>query len=76
MTSPLQESHASEHNQPGHRLYNVVLASSKIFSWNTTIAIRKVSGTPEKAYRDLLKQTAMALFDSGHIALQRHPVAG
>lgn len=63
-------SHASENGKSGHELYTVVLALNERFGQNTTIRIRKASGTtPEKAYRELLKQTAMALTEHGHVAM-------
>ncbi|KAG9516598.1 hypothetical protein KCU93_g9061, partial [Aureobasidium melanogenum] len=64
------KSHASENGNSGHELYTVVLALNEYFGQNTTIRIRKASGaTPEKAYRELLKQTALALTEHGHVAM-------
>lgn len=64
------KSHASENSKFGHELYTVVLALNEHFGQNATIRIRKASGTtPELAYRELLKQTAMALTDNGHVAM-------
>ncbi|KAG9515479.1 hypothetical protein KCV07_g7475, partial [Aureobasidium melanogenum] len=64
------KSHASENSNSGHELYTVVLALNECFGQNTTIRIRKASGaTPEKAYRELLKQTALALTEHGHVAM-------
>lgn len=64
------KSHASENSKFGHELYTVVLALNEHFGQNATIRIRKASGTtPELAYRELLKQTAMALTEHGHVAM-------
>lgn len=64
------KSHASEDSKHVHELYTVVLALNERFGQTTSIRIHKASGTtPEKAYRELLKQTGMALTNSGHVAM-------
>ncbi|CAD0106047.1 unnamed protein product [Aureobasidium uvarum] len=63
-------SNAGEANKSEYELYTVVLAFSERFGKSTTIRIWKASATtPELAYRDLLKQTALALTDHGHVAM-------
>lgn len=67
------KSHASENSKSANELYTVVLALNERFGQNTTIRIRKASATtPELAYRELLKQTALALTDNGHVAMWRY----
>ncbi|KAG9700867.1 hypothetical protein KCU95_g944, partial [Aureobasidium melanogenum] len=64
------KSHASENGKTAHELYTVVLALNERFGKNISIRIRKASATtPELAYRELLKQTALALTEHGHVAM-------
>jgi hypothetical protein len=61
--------HANGVNKSGYNFYTAVLTLTECFGIRG-IRISKDSGnTPELAYRALLRQVAIALTDSGYVAM-------